>query len=75
MLLTLDDLGYTLWGWPNRFLARTKDANVRVIIAENVTGDQIKGLTNVAQFGDIANSYNGYIWVDKIADLGPALRR
>ncbi len=75
MLLTLDDLGYTLWGWPNRFLARMKDAGVRVIIAENVVDGRIKGLTNVNQYGDIADSYNGYIWVDNIQDLGPALKR
>ena len=75
MLLTLDDLGFTLWGWPNRFLARMKDANVRLIIAEDVVDGQIKGLTDVNQYGDIANSYNGYIWVDNIEELGPALRR
>ena len=75
MLLTLDDLGYTLWGWPNRFLARMKDANVRLIIAEDVLDGRIKGLTDVNQYGDIANSYNGYIWVDDIEELGPALRR
>jgi len=75
MLLTLDDLGYTLWGWPNRFLARMKAANVRLIIAEDVVDGQIKGLADVNQYGDIANSYNGYIWVDNIEELGPALRR
>ena len=75
MLLTLDDIGFTLWGWPNRFLARMKDANVRVIIAEDVVDGQIKGLTDVNQYGDIAGSYNGYIWVDDIEELGPALRR
>jgi glycerophosphoryl diester phosphodiesterase len=75
MLLTLDDIGFTLWGWPNRFLARMKDANVRVIIAQDVVDGQIKGLTDVNQYGDIANSYNGYIWVDDIEELGPALRR
>lgn len=75
MLLTLDDLGYTLWGWPNRFLARMKDANVRVIIAEDIVNGQIKGLSNVNQYGDIADSFNGHIWVDNIQDLGPALKR
>lgn len=75
MLLTLDDLGYTLWGWPNRFLARMKTAGVRVIISEDVVDGQIKGLSEVNQYGDIANSFNGYIWVDNIAESGPALRR
>lgn len=75
MLLTLDDLGYTLWGWPNRFIARMQAAEVHVIIAEDVVDGQIKGLSDVNQFGDIANSFNGYIWVDNITDLGPALKR
>jgi glycerophosphoryl diester phosphodiesterase len=75
MLLTLDDLGYTLWGWPNRFMARMQSAGVRIIISEDVADGQIKGLSDVNQYGDIANSYNGYIWVDNITDLGPALRR
>jgi glycerophosphoryl diester phosphodiesterase len=74
-LLTLDDLGYSLWGWPNRFLERMAKANVRVIIAEDVVDGQIKGLTQVIQYGEIADSYNGYIWVDNIQELGPALKR
>ena len=75
MLLTLEDLGFTLWGWPNRFLARMNDAGIRLIIAKDVVDGQIKGLTDVNQYGDIARSYNGYIWVDNIEELGPALRR
>lgn len=75
MLLTLNDVGYTLWGWPNRFLARMKDAGVHVIIAQDVVDGHIKGLTDVNQYGDIARTYNGYIWVDNIEELGPALKR
>ena len=75
MLLKVNELGFTLWGWPNRFLARMQNASVRLIIAEDVVDGQIKGLTDVNQYGDIANSYNGYIWVDNIEELGPALRR
>jgi hypothetical protein len=75
MLLTVDDLGYTLWGWPNRFLARTGAAGLKVVIAEGVAGDRIVGLTDVTRYGDIARSYNGYIWIDDIEELGPALKR
>ena len=75
ILLTLDDLGYTLWGWPNRFLDRMRNANVRVIIAEDVVDGRIKGLTDVNQYGDIAESFHGHIWVENIQDLGPALKR
>jgi glycerophosphoryl diester phosphodiesterase len=75
MLLTLGDLGFTLWGWPNRFLERMKAADVRVIIAEDLVAGKVKGLTDVHQYGDIADSYNGYIWIDDIESLGPALKR
>jgi glycerophosphoryl diester phosphodiesterase len=75
MLLTVDELGYTLWGWPNRFLARTGAAGVKVVVAERVEGDAITGLTDVTRYGDIAQGFNGYIWIDKIDELGPALRR
>lgn len=74
-LLTLDDLGITLWGWPNRFLARMRGANMQVIIAQNIADGQISGLTSLDQYSEIASSYNGYIWIDNIADLGPALKR
>jgi glycerophosphoryl diester phosphodiesterase len=75
MLLTMDQVGYTLWGWPNRFLERTGAAGLKVIIAESVDGDKITGLADVNRYGDIANSFNGYIWIDDIEGLGPALRR
>ena len=75
MLLTMDQVGYTLWGWPNRFLARTDAAGLKVVIAESVEGDKITGLTDVNSYGDIANSFNGYIWIDDIEGLGPALKR
>jgi hypothetical protein len=74
-LVTMDQIGYTLWGWPNRFLARMENAGVRVIIAQDVADGKIIGLTTADQYGEIANSYNGYIWVDNIAELGPALKR
>ncbi len=74
-LVTMDQIGYTLWGWPNRFLARMDNAGIRVIIAQDVRDGKIIGLTNAEQYGEIANSYNGYIWVDNIAELGPALKR
>jgi hypothetical protein len=75
MLLTVDELGYTLWGWPNRFLTRTNAAGLKVVIAESVEGDVIKGLEQVERYGDIADSFNGYIWIEKVEELGPALRR
>lgn len=73
-LLTLDELGFTLWGWPNRYLARMQAAGTQVIIAQDVNGDKITGLTTPDQYGDIADSFNGTIWVEDIANMGPALK-
>lgn len=75
MLLAINEVGMTLWGWPNRFMARMEAAKTRVIIAESINAGTITGLTKVEQYNDIANSFNGYIWIDNIADLGPALKR
>jgi hypothetical protein len=50
-------------------------AKTIVIIAQSVEGATIKGLTEPSQYGEIAKDFNGYIWVDKIEELGPALRR
>jgi glycerophosphoryl diester phosphodiesterase len=75
ILLSIDEVGMSLWGWPNRFIARMGAAETRVVIAESITGSTIKGLTQVEQYNDIANSYNGYIWIDNISDLGPSLIR
>ncbi|NJM50869.1 MAG: hypothetical protein HC843_08280 [Sphingomonadales bacterium] len=75
MLLTLNDLGMKLWGWPDRFLARMADHNVRLIIAAQEKDGAITGLTELNQYNAIANSYNGYIWIDNISEMGPALRR
>jgi glycerophosphoryl diester phosphodiesterase len=72
MLLTLDDLGITLWGWPNRLIARAAENGVTVIIAENEQNGTIKGLSDVTQYSEIASSYNGYIWIEDISELGPA---
>lgn len=74
-LVTLDELGFTLWGWPNRYLARMQAAGTRVIIAQDVTSEKITGLTKPEQYGDIADSFNGTIWAEDIANMGPALQR
>ena len=74
-LLTLNDLGLTLWGWPNKFLDRMAKANTQIIIAEQVKDGEIIGLSQPEEYGEIASSYNGYIWAENIAEMGPALKR
>ncbi len=67
-----------LAGWPNRLLARMKDGGGRVIMvagtasAGEVGGDP-RGLDLPEQFGEVPDSFNGFIWVDDIWNLAPAL--
>jgi glycerophosphoryl diester phosphodiesterase len=62
-------------GWPNRLIARMKAVDARVI----VTGAQHEGEPNTGlvlpeQLGEVPSTFAGYIWVDDIWNLGPALR-
>jgi hypothetical protein len=60
-----------VWGWPKRFMARMNAANVRVILANPYGG----GLTAVTQLPDVPRDFTGYLLVDDIARIGPAIRR
>ena len=61
-------------GWPDRTLARMKAAGTRVLILAPVGGDGPMGLSLPEQLGKIPRSYKGYVWVEDIWTVGPALR-
>ncbi len=67
---------WLVWGWPDRTIARMKAAGTRIIMVGPV-GDASapQGLTEPRQLGEIPASFNGYVWVEKIEDIGPALVR
>lgn len=63
------------WGWPNRLLARMEKAGARVIVTGPYEeGEPNTGLTLPEQLGEIPSSFNGYVWVEDIWAIGPALR-
>lgn len=73
MMITTDDQG-RLWGWPNRMLARMADAGGTVVmVAPGAVAGDPRGLDLPEQFGEIPDSFNGYIWTDDLWNLGPAL--
>ena len=77
MMIPLDGQG-SLAGWPNRLLARIAESGGRVIMVRsaNAGGDPPKdpgGLDLPEQFGEIPDSFNGFIWVDDTWNLAPAL--
>ena len=77
MMIPLDGQG-SLAGWPDRLLSRMESAGGRVIMVAGteqggeVDGDP-RGLDLPEQFGEIPDSFNGFIWVDDIWNLAPAL--
>ena len=67
---------WTMWGWPNRLISRMKMVGAKVIVFGPYDKDNANGgLTEPQQLGDIPESFNGYVWVEDISAVGPALRR
>ncbi len=67
---------FLFWGWPNRLIARMESVGGKVIVmGPYASGKSNEGLTTPQQLGDIPDSFNGYIWVEDIWAVGPALKR
>lgn len=67
---------WAFWGWPNRLLHRMTRAGTRVIVmGPFATGKSNEGLTDLAQFQSIPTSFNGYIWVEDMLAIAPALKK
>ena len=62
------------WGWPNRLIKRMDKVGARVIVTGPYGGGANVGLTLPEQLGKVPNSFKGYIWVEDIWTVGPALR-
>lgn len=66
---------WAFWGWPDRLQARAAEHGTRLLL----TGPRDSehggiGLSKVQQLTRIPASFTGYVWVDDIYNLGPALR-
>jgi glycerophosphoryl diester phosphodiesterase len=61
-------------GWPNKLIARMEAVGARVLIL-GPHGQEGAGLgiDLPEQLGDIPNTFNGYVMVDDIQAIGPAL--
>ncbi len=67
---------WAIAGWPNRTIKRMEDAGARIIIIAPIDDETApSGIMRGDQLGDIPGSYNGYIMVEDIASVGPALIR
>jgi len=68
--------GWTLWGWPYRFLSRMSGAGARFFIAgDHAQGDSWIGLTEPEQLGEVPHDYTGMLLVEDMENVGRALVR
>ena len=65
---------WAIWGWPNRTIQRMDKVGARVLIIGPYGEDRHMGLTLPEQLGEIPSSFKGYVWVDDIWTVGPAMR-
>ena len=66
---------WAIWGWPNRFLARMKAANTRVIVMGPYEDGEIAGIETPEQLGKVPRSFRGYLWIEDFYSVGRALER
>lgn len=66
---------WAFWGWPDRLIQRMDGVGARVIVLGPFErGKSNEGLTTPQQLAKVPASFNGYIWVEDIRAVGPALR-
>ncbi|HTU12389.1 MAG TPA: glycerophosphodiester phosphodiesterase family protein [Allosphingosinicella sp.] len=68
--------GWTLWGWPYRFMARMSGAGARYFIPGDGPEDgPWIGLTEPEQLGEVPHDYTGLLLVEDMDNVGRALVR
>lgn len=69
------DAQWAYWGWPDRLQDRAAKHGTRVLLT-GPRGDETggTGLSKVNQLTRVPASFTGYVWIDDIYNLGPALR-
>ncbi len=75
-LLVPSNLQWITWGWPNRTIARMESVGARIVMGGPYSGDSGRApwISDPEMLGDIPASFNGYLLVDDIWRIGPALR-
>jgi glycerophosphoryl diester phosphodiesterase len=67
---------WALWGWPNRLIVRMEKAGARVILmGPYESGKSNEGIYTADHVKSIPAHFNGTIWVEDIARIGPTIRR
>jgi glycerophosphoryl diester phosphodiesterase len=65
-----------LWGWPNRFLARMRGHRTEVMLIgriDSLSAGRFSRLDTVQALSRVPAGFDGYIWTDQVAVVGPAV--
>lgn len=64
-----------VWGWPNRFMQRMRDADTDVILVGPYGGnDFTAGIDTPELAAMVPAGFDGYVWTNKIETMGPLLK-
>ena len=74
LLLVPSNIAPLLWGWPNRFLARMREAGTDVyLIGPYAGGDFTTGIDTAAEIAALPRDYDGGIWTNRIQAVAPLM--
>ena len=66
--------GFSLWGWPYRFLDRMKSGGARFLIGKDAQSEQLAGLDQAEQLGEVPHDYRGLLLIEDMYFVGRALQ-
>ncbi|HSQ94515.1 MAG TPA: glycerophosphodiester phosphodiesterase family protein [Croceibacterium sp.] len=64
---------WSVAGWPNRTIARMQAVGAHILMTGPQRGRDSRGLDLPEQLGEIPSTFTGYVLVDDIWNVGPAL--
>lgn len=72
LLLVPSNYAWVLWGWPNRFLARMREAGTEAyLLGPYDGGDFTTGIDTALDVGRLPEGYSGGIWTNRIHAIAP----
>ena len=75
VLLVPLNYAWAVWGWPNRFLARMREAQTEVYVIGPYSGGEFsKGVDTAAEVGALPHDYDGGIWTNRIDAVAHMLK-
>ena len=76
IVLVPSNLTWAVWGWPHKFTKRMETAGSTVILLGPFeTGDVgTRGVDSLAEMKAIPKNLAGYVWINRIELIGPALK-